>query len=696
MSTQAASLAHELSFKFGSMTVEPARLLVRGADGAECKLEPRVMQVLVELARANGALLSRDDLRNSCWDGRITSDDAIDRVIAQLRRLSANVGGNTFTVETVPKVGYRFVVASLDAGPSIRPTISRRLLLGGSIGAAAAAMTGITLYKVVGRRATPSADGLMTIAVLPFTSEAPSPQLETLAAELSDEVRSDVSRVVDIRVIAQTSSRNVANEGKTAQQVGRVLGADYLVEGQVGSIDGRILTSVALVDSGSGSQVWAAQETAPTADPTGLRPAITGDIIQHLAGIIPISGQPLPPVHRPDPEAYAMVQQANRLLEDVRTNQMRGKQAHALALGDQAEALVQRALAIDPNYSGALATLASITRNGWTATLARQKLTTKQRVQASANIVRRALVADPRDPAALTELGDYYRRFEFRWDEAENLFRRALGINPSFVEAHWSYGYELGTIGRGIEGLDHALSVFELDPRNPFHRVALPRLLYLLGSRATAMKRYDAELREQPDNLFLLRELYFMFLSEENAADLGRLSERIARVPATPELSDLASHVEAGKLALQGSPQKLRSLVDAEVASFDRAGAASNATPQGRARDDLPFIFAMEYAWAGVPEKSIDMLDRALAAKSLYWPATLPFGIAPFPQAVRANPRYQALWHRDPGLVQLVQRRLAAVLNGRMAGFTPDGRRVVPRIPQALLTRVEAALRANP
>ena len=76
------------------------------------------------------------------------------------------------------------------------------------------------------------------------------------------------------------------------------------------------------------------------------------------------------------------------------------------------------------------------------------------------------------------------------------------------------------------------------------------------------MKRYNAELREQPDNLFLLRELYFMFLSEEKAADLGKLSEWITSVPRTPELSDLAAHVEAGKLALQGRPQKLRSLVD--------------------------------------------------------------------------------------------------------------------------------------
>jgi hypothetical protein len=136
-------------------------------------------------------------------------------------------------------------------------------------------------------------------------------------------------------------------------------------------------------------------------------------------------------------------------------------------------------------------------------------------------------------------------------------------------------------------------------------------------------------------------------------------------------------------------------LIDAEVGAFDHPGAASIATPQGRARDDLPFIFAIEYAWAGLPEKSIDMLDRALAAKSLYWPATLPFGIAPFPRAVRENPRYRALWGRDPGLRQLVQRRRAAILARQIAGFTPDGRKVVPSLPPALLRRAQAVLNSR-
>lgn len=692
MSSQAASLAHRSSFRLGAVAVEPALRLIRGPGGTEHKLEPRVMQVLVALAEAEGAPLSRSDLRESCWEGRLTSDDAIERVMAQLRRLADTVGGDSFAVETVPKVGYRLVERSTDAAADAPASPSRRMVLGGSVAALAVAAAGLTIYRTSSRKAPPARSGPLTIAVLPFTTDAPSPHLASFAAALSDEVRSDLSRVIDIRVIAETSSRKAAQEAQTAQQIGSSLGAGYLVEGEVGSSGGQIVTRVALVDSSSGSQVWTAQESAPLADPTSLRSSIAGDVIQHLAGIIPISTQHLEPVHRPDPEAYAMVQQANRLLEDVRTDQMRGRAADALSLGGKAEQLTKRALAIDPNYSGALAVLAAITRNGWTPALAKQDLTTKQRVQASIAIVRRALVADARDPAALTELGDYYRRYELRWDEAENLFRRALSIDPSFVDAHWSYAYELGTLGRGLEGLDHALTVFELDPRNPFRRIALPRLLYLVGDRADAMRRYDAELTEQPDNLFLLRELYFLFLSEGNAADLQKLANRIRPGGDTAELAALADRAEAGTLALQGKPEPLRALINAEVEAFDAKAAISTATPQGRARDDLPFIFAIEYAWAELPDRSIDMLERALAAKSLYWPASLPFGIAPFPASVRNNPRYAGLWQRDPGVIQLVQRRRAALLAGQMAGFTRDGRRLVPQLPASLSRRVQAAL----
>ena len=102
-------LAHAAPFRLGSLDVRPAlRQLVRD-DGAEEVVEPRVMQVLVALARANGAILSRDDLTRCCWEGRVVGEDAINRVISRLRRSAETTGQGSFRIETITKVGYRLI-----------------------------------------------------------------------------------------------------------------------------------------------------------------------------------------------------------------------------------------------------------------------------------------------------------------------------------------------------------------------------------------------------------------------------------------------------------------------------------------------------------------------------------------------------------------------------------------------------------
>ncbi len=98
-------LARSAMFRIGVLEVDPP--LRRVSTGET--LEPRVLQVLVALARADGAVVSRDALIASCWDGRIVGDDSITRVIGRLRKLAEDFGEGAFRIETVPKVGYRLV-----------------------------------------------------------------------------------------------------------------------------------------------------------------------------------------------------------------------------------------------------------------------------------------------------------------------------------------------------------------------------------------------------------------------------------------------------------------------------------------------------------------------------------------------------------------------------------------------------------
>jgi DNA-binding winged helix-turn-helix (wHTH) protein/tetratricopeptide (TPR) repeat protein len=107
----AINLASEQRFPLGDLKVSPATRELLTGDSV-VMLEPRVMQVLVALARRRGDVVSRDELTAACWGGRIVGDDAISRCIQALRRLASEHGG--FSILTVARVGYRLVEADPD------------------------------------------------------------------------------------------------------------------------------------------------------------------------------------------------------------------------------------------------------------------------------------------------------------------------------------------------------------------------------------------------------------------------------------------------------------------------------------------------------------------------------------------------------------------------------------------------------
>src|SRR5690348_6649231 len=84
-------LAAEPDFTIGRLQIYPSTREIAAGNRRQT-VEPRVMQVLIVLARANGAVVSRDALIEACWEGRIVSEDAINRSIAKVRAL-ADIGG---------------------------------------------------------------------------------------------------------------------------------------------------------------------------------------------------------------------------------------------------------------------------------------------------------------------------------------------------------------------------------------------------------------------------------------------------------------------------------------------------------------------------------------------------------------------------------------------------------------------------
>src|SRR5262245_17261678 len=100
-------LAREAEFSLGAIRVKPATREVTVGAHAEI-FEPRVLQVLVVLAQRRGEVVSREELGTRCWEGRTVGEDALNRCIGRIRRLAET--SDAFTIETIPRVGYRLAV----------------------------------------------------------------------------------------------------------------------------------------------------------------------------------------------------------------------------------------------------------------------------------------------------------------------------------------------------------------------------------------------------------------------------------------------------------------------------------------------------------------------------------------------------------------------------------------------------------
>ena len=153
-----AELVRRSDFTLGNARVRPSVCTVEGPSG-QVKLEPRFMQVLLALADARGAVLARNDLLQSCWNGQVVGDDAVNRAIAGIRRAAA-VAAAGFSVETVPRIGYRLAIDAPDETarpvedkisllPFATAPLSRRGVILGTASVGVAALAG-TLWQGVG------------------------------------------------------------------------------------------------------------------------------------------------------------------------------------------------------------------------------------------------------------------------------------------------------------------------------------------------------------------------------------------------------------------------------------------------------------------------------------------------------------------------------------------------------------------
>jgi DNA-binding winged helix-turn-helix (wHTH) protein/tetratricopeptide (TPR) repeat protein len=249
-------------------------------DGRELFLEPRVMQVLVALVRANGSILTHDDLTASCWQGRFVSIDAINRVLSALRHTAGDLGAGVFTIETLRKVGYRLVrthEASLsgEASAAQDEAKDRRSSRWGGVTAwhALAAMAlligvlvAVALVFPRPGRAVGQGDQVLVASFINHTRDTGLGEAvaEAISVDLS---QSRLVRVVDDHAVAAALERmkrppTTPLSAPLARELAQREGIAAVIEGKVSALGTATLVSARLVSAKDGTVLAASQERA--------------------------------------------------------------------------------------------------------------------------------------------------------------------------------------------------------------------------------------------------------------------------------------------------------------------------------------------------------------------------------------------------------------------------------------------------
>jgi DNA-binding winged helix-turn-helix (wHTH) protein/TolB-like protein len=284
--SQPVDLAREAGFALGAIEVRPATREVISSGTPEI-LEPRVMQVLVALSRRRGEVVSRDQLILSCWGGRAVGDDAINRCIARIRRLSESHGG--FSLETIPRVGYRLSEVPPLSVTVVQPDgknfmVQHRGLLVAAL--MLAASLGLAFWLAPIQRPSPATAARplprLTIAVLSFTplyDDAEAQHLgDSIALRLADALTNSPFDII-------SPAKSLQYRGAAKAGAAQGLRADFLIDGDVRREQGMIHVAMRVIDGHRNTTVVVANFERPVAEADGL----PDQIAAHMSSLSPIT-----------------------------------------------------------------------------------------------------------------------------------------------------------------------------------------------------------------------------------------------------------------------------------------------------------------------------------------------------------------------------------------------------------------------
>ena len=558
-------MAESTFVRFADCEIDVAGFELR-RGGIVCEVEPQVLELLLFLARNPDRLLTKDDLVEHIWNGRIVSDTTITSRIKSARQAIGDDGRQQKLIRTIHGRGVRFIgevrIETQDAASAARPDPGAPLPKRAG---------GVPMADTAAGRTWPA------IAVLPFANLSGDRDQDYFADGLTEDIITDLSRFRELRVVARDSCFRFRASAADLQQIGRELAADYLVTGSLRRRGPKMRLCAQLTSVQSGNQIWAERFDRGAEDVFEMADELVRTVVGTLVGQLRSTGSALAKRKSPaNLAAYECV--------------LRGQAAQA-QIGDPlqeaaARRFFEQALALDPDYPRAHAGLAVVLLCEWF----RAPVDAAGHAQAALDLAlehaekavaidgadyechetlgwillhcksyelseqhyRRSIELNPNSPAELAAMGSACS-FLGRPDEGIEWFELARRVDPHF-DATW-YWNLLGATYFNARRYDEAVTALEHIPNPPMWVKAYAAASHAMAGRIDAAKEIAALLaKDAPDfsaETLVLREPY------KNLADLEHLAAGLRKaglLTEAPAAAPPKAYAEAGRYYLMGRP----------------------------------------------------------------------------------------------------------------------------------------------
>jgi TolB-like protein len=392
------------------------------------QVEPQVLDLLLYLIRNRQRVVSKEDVLSSVWRGRVVSDSALTTRINAARAALGDTGRSQRLIKTLPRKGLRFVASVQEGHETV-------------------------FLPPAGTQQAPALPTKPSIAVLPFANLSGDPEQEYFSDGITEDIITALSKLRWFYVIARNSSFVYKGKAVHMKQVAEELGVGYVVEGSVRKGGDRVRISAQLNDVATGSHLWAERYDRRLADVFAVQDEITEAVVAaiepQLYAAENFRAQRKPPDSL---DAWDLVMRA--LSHYWRVT----RQDNIVA-----QALLEKAIAIDPGYGQAHGVLAAshmfCVHMGW-ADLATS-------VPLAEGAALAAIRNDSEDPWAHHALGCVHL-FSRCFKDSLAEFELALRLNPNFSPARGYYGLALAYCGRWEEADQATRRALRLSPRDPF------------------------------------------------------------------------------------------------------------------------------------------------------------------------------------------------------------------------------------